>query len=392
MPSSPYIRGRVARALVAAALASGPAAAIAQDVPGTAPAPPQGVPADSALTRGGELVTAAGRALVGSGVLHDRALTIAIDRGGVGTWIFSRAAADVRVRAGDSVEATGIVHRYRGTTEIVASAVRRVPAPPRLVAPTPSTEATTDGVAAAEGRLVRVRGRVGPHGASEGGHWLRLLHAGGVADSVTVWIPATHQRDPGLTDLRSGDDVEVTGIAAVYRDNPSDPLIAQLVPRGPEDVRVYGIPGRWRELALRGLLTTLGLAALGWGLVRAATRRQARLLRETEARYHQLLELSPDAVIVHADERVLFANPAAARLLGVGTSRRSPACPCRASSASRSARRSASRRPCSATGCAPTPRDRWDVACARGCRRWTETPWTSRRPPAPVASRAGTRR
>jgi diguanylate cyclase (GGDEF)-like protein/PAS domain S-box-containing protein len=186
------------------------------------------------------------------------------------------------------------------------------------VEPTRFAEATSDAVVAAEGRLLRVRGRVGPHGASEGGHWLRLLHARGVADSVTVWIPATHQRDPGLTDLRAGDDVEVTGIAAVYRDNPSDPLVAQLVPRGPEDVRVYGIPGRWRELALRGLLTALGLAALGWGLVRAATRRQARLLRETEARYHQLLELSPDAVIVHADERVLFANPAAARLLGVG--------------------------------------------------------------------------
>ena len=280
--------------------------------------PRSAAPPDSALTRGGELVTVAGRALVGSGVLHDRALTIALDRGGAGTWIFSRVAADVRVRAGDSVEATGVVHRYRGTTEIVASAVRRVSAPLRMIQAPVATEASTAAVVAAEGQLMRVRGRVGPQGASEGGRWLRLLHDGGVADSVTVWIPATHQRDPGLTDLRVGDDVEVTGVAAVYRDNPSDPLVAQLVPRGPEDVRVHGLPGRWRERALRGLLAAVALAALGWALVRAVTRRQARLLRETEARYRQLLELSPDAVIVHAEEHVLFANPAAARLLDVG--------------------------------------------------------------------------
>jgi len=175
---------------------------------------------------------------------------------------------------------------------------------------------------AGEGRLLRVRGRVGPQGTSEGGRWLRLRRDDrGPADSVTVWVPATHQRDPRLADLRVGDDVEVTGISAVYRDNPTDAPIAQLVPRGPEDVRVHGIPGRWRELALRGVLAALGLVGLGWGLVHAATRRQARALRETEARYRQLLELSPDAVVVHADDRVLFANPAAARLLAVADER-----------------------------------------------------------------------
>jgi diguanylate cyclase (GGDEF)-like protein/PAS domain S-box-containing protein len=319
MPSRPYVRGRAARALLAAALACGPAAAIAQGAgPPDGRVPEGAAPADSALAQGGERVTVAGRALVGSGVLHDRALMLAIDRGGQATWLFSRTAADVRVRAGDSVEATGVVHRYRGTTEIVAAAVRVVEAPLRVVEAPASSPASTAAVLAAEGRLVRVRGRVGPQGASEGGRWLRLLDDSGVADSVTVWIPATHQRDPRLTDLRLGDDVEVTGIAAIYRDNPSDPAVAQLVPRGPEDVRVHGIPGRWRELALRGLAAMLALAALGWALVRAATRRQASLLRETQARYHQLLELSPDAVIVHAEERVLFANPAAARLLGVG--------------------------------------------------------------------------
>ena len=40
-------------------------------------------------------------------------------------------------------------------------------------------------------------------------------------------------------------------------------------------------------------------------------------MRETEARYRQLLALLPDAVIVHARGTILFTNPAAAELLGL---------------------------------------------------------------------------
>lgn len=44
-------------------------------------------------------------------------------------------------------------------------------------------------------------------------------------------------------------------------------------------------------------------------------------LRESEGRYQSLVNLSPDAILVHADDRLIFANPAAAQLLGA----RSPA-------------------------------------------------------------------
>jgi len=40
-------------------------------------------------------------------------------------------------------------------------------------------------------------------------------------------------------------------------------------------------------------------------------------LRETHQRYVSLVDNSPDAIFVHSDERFVFANPAAARLLGV---------------------------------------------------------------------------
>ncbi len=44
-----------------------------------------------------------------------------------------------------------------------------------------------------------------------------------------------------------------------------------------------------------------------------------RELRESEKRYRQLVDLLPDAIIVHRDGTILFGNPAAARLFGVGS-------------------------------------------------------------------------
>src|SRR5262249_43617037 len=39
-------------------------------------------------------------------------------------------------------------------------------------------------------------------------------------------------------------------------------------------------------------------------------------LRESEERYRQLVELSPDAILVHCAGRIVFANSAAVRLFG----------------------------------------------------------------------------
>ncbi len=315
MAPNPPVRSLAGLLLAGAALAAPVGGARAQ----AGAARPLSLTAVGSVRPDVDTVTVAGRALVGSGVLHDRALYLSLATGGRGIWVYSRAAAGLRVQPGDSLEATGVLHQYRGTLEVVASRVRLVPGP-RAAAPAPREEpAGAASVVASEGLLVRVRGRVGAQGVSEGGRWLRLHRAAdgaGVPDSVTVWTPPAHQRAPDLHTLRAGDEVIVTGIAALYRDNPTDPPVAQVVPRGPEDVTTVGIPRYWRELALRGLAALLALGVAAWGIVRLAPRRQARALRETEARYRQLLALSPDAVIVHDDERVLFANPAAARLLG----------------------------------------------------------------------------
>ena len=49
-------------------------------------------------------------------------------------------------------------------------------------------------------------------------------------------------------------------------------------------------------------------------------RRADDALRESEDRYRKLVEISPDAVFLHREGRILYANPAALRLLGASHS------------------------------------------------------------------------
>jgi PAS domain S-box-containing protein len=90
-----------------------------------------------------------------------------------------------------------------------------------------------------------------------------------------------------------------------------------------ERLRQFRNPGRDREERAPGgawyryserRTEDGGLVALRSDITRDRQREAA--LQESEARYRQLVEHSPDAVIVHADERIVYANPSAARMLG----------------------------------------------------------------------------
>jgi PAS domain S-box-containing protein len=67
----------------------------------------------------------------------------------------------------------------------------------------------------------------------------------------------------------------------------------------------------WAELA--GDLA-YGIASLR---AREARKRTEEALRESEQRYRGLVEMSPDAVVVHDGRHLLFTNPAAARIMGM---------------------------------------------------------------------------
>lgn len=263
-----------------------------------------------------DTLTIAGRATTASGQLQTGALDVNVDDGTGALRVFSRSVRQV-VRAGDSVVVTGVVRTYRGDRELAAIALRVVPGAPRIVQPV-TASLTTDAIARMWGRLVTVRGRVSAFGHSEGGEWLRLsgLSPDDSASSVTVWVSANHGGRVRLARVRDAQRLQVTGVVSAFRDNPEDAVVWQIVPRGEEDVVQLG--ARWLGGTTMWLLLLAVVAVAAGALaMRAMGRREALRLRETEVRYRQLLDLMPESVIVHEEGRIIFTNPAAARLLGV---------------------------------------------------------------------------
>ena len=269
-----------------------------------------------ALQGTGRDVTVAGRAVVGSGQLQSSAFDIAIQDGSGGIRIFSRSTQP-EVHVGDSVLATGKIKSYRGNVELAASHVEVANAPRRSVLPLdlPIEQAV---IAQHPGQLIRVHGRVAGLGRSEGGQYLRLRDDAPTMHGIlTVWVPANHGASIDLEKIREQDSLIVVGVVTSYQDNAEDPVVWQVVPRDAADVQMGLEPS---GLSARTLWITLLVSIVAGGLLalaRLGTRRQLRTLRETEARYGQILALLPDAVIVHAHDDILFANPAAAELLGL---------------------------------------------------------------------------
>src|SRR5689334_21709516 len=105
-----------------------------------------------------ERVTISGRATVAAGQMQSRAFEVAWQDTSGGIRIFSRTL-DVRVREGDSLVAMGIVKRYRGDLELVATRVIVVPSAPRLIQPRDVAIDVTQ-LERYPGQLVRVRGRI----------------------------------------------------------------------------------------------------------------------------------------------------------------------------------------------------------------------------------------
>lgn len=72
----------------------------------------------------------------------------------------------------------------------------------------------------------------------------------------------------------------------------------------------------------KGVVFVLGSAVLLFVLTRAATgqaRRAERLAQEHDERYRGLVETSPDGVFISSDRKIVFVNPAFARMLGAST-------------------------------------------------------------------------
>jgi diguanylate cyclase (GGDEF)-like protein/PAS domain S-box-containing protein len=260
-------------------------------------------------------VTIAGRATASAGQMQSRAFEVALQDATGGIRIFSRVL-EVSVREGDSLIATGTVKRYRGDLELVASQVTVVPSVPRVIQP---REASIDveQMERYRGQLVRVRGRVDELGTSEGGQWLRLRGDVATRGTINLWVPANHGAPIDLSKVRPNDSLTVVGIVTRYQDNVDDKVVWQLVPRTADDIVLSATTPVWPTWLFWTFLATAAAVLGVLALMRINSRRHLRALRETDARYRQLLAMTPEAVIVHTGGRIIFTNPAAAELLGV---------------------------------------------------------------------------
>jgi diguanylate cyclase (GGDEF)-like protein/PAS domain S-box-containing protein len=264
-----------------------------------------------------EPVTIAGRATVATGQMHEKAFEVALQDSSGGIRIFSKVV-DVPVREGDSLVVTGTIKHYRGDVELMATRVTVVPGASRIITP---RDMSLDSASIDRhlGQLVRVSGRVDRSGYSEGGQWLSLRDSASGGGTINVWVPADHGASVDLSKARPNDSLTVTGIVTTFKDNAEDPLVRQVVPRSKDDVVVPAAAAAWPAWLLGSLLAA-GVVALGaLALARLNSRRHLGALRETDARYRQLLAMTPEAVLVHANGTIIFTNPAAAELLGVAS-------------------------------------------------------------------------
>jgi diguanylate cyclase (GGDEF)-like protein/PAS domain S-box-containing protein len=155
-------------------------------------------------------------------------------------------------------------------------------------------------------------------GHSEGGQWIRLRDGSNATQgTITIWVPANHGARVDLSHVQSDDSLTVSGIVTSYKDNEDEAIVWQLVPRSADDGILSAAHATWPAWLAWAVLAIVASILIAFSAARLHTRRQLRAFRETDARYRQLLALTPEAVLVHAEGRIIFTNPAAADLLSV---------------------------------------------------------------------------
>ncbi len=139
----------------------------------------------------------------------------------------------------------------------------------------------------------------------------RILEANKAAEYVYGY---TRDELLGLSihDLRDATSVDLTG--AQMATAAARGILFETLHRR-RDGSVFPV-----EVSSRGTTEMTGEVVL-LSVVREISKRRAAegALRESEGRYRGLVDLSPEAILVNADDRYVFANPAAARLLGAGS-------------------------------------------------------------------------
>jgi diguanylate cyclase (GGDEF)-like protein/PAS domain S-box-containing protein len=119
--------------------------------------------------------------------------------------------------------------------------------------------------------------------------------------------------DVYLLDYRLGERSGLDLLREAGRDGRGAPMIL-LTGQGGDEVDDEAMRAGAADYLVKGRLEAPMLGrSIRYAVERA---RASRALRESEERYHRLVELSPDAILVHADGEIVFVNGAGVNLLG----------------------------------------------------------------------------
>jgi diguanylate cyclase (GGDEF)-like protein/PAS domain S-box-containing protein len=124
---------------------------------------------------------------------------------------------------------------------------------------------------------------------------------------------ARGEHDVYLLDYRLGERSGLDLLREAGGEGSAAPMIL-LTGQGGDEVDTEALRAGAADYLVKG---SLEAALLGRSIRYAVERaRASRALRESEERYQRLVELSPDAILVHADGEIVFVNGAGVKLLG----------------------------------------------------------------------------
>ena len=123
------------------------------------------------------------------------------------------------------------------------------------------------------------------------------------------------EHDVYLLDYRLGERSGLDLLREAGEEGRGSPMIL-LTGQGGDEVDAEAMRAGAADYLIKG---SLEAPLLGRSIRYAVERaRASRALRESEERYHRLVELSPDAILVHAGGEIVFVNGAGVKLLGAG--------------------------------------------------------------------------
>ncbi len=126
-----------------------------------------------------------------------------------------------------------------------------------------------------------------------------------------------HEHCVYLLDYRLGERSGLDILRTVGGKNLQSPMIL-LTGQGDELVDIEAMKEGAADYLVKGQLTSDLLArSIRYAMERS---KASQSLRESEERYQRLVELSPDAIIVHTKGNIVFVNRAGVKLLGAGSS------------------------------------------------------------------------